>query len=332
MRLNELARRLGAQIVGDENIDITGVATLDEAGPTQLSFLANRKYVDRLATTRAGAVCVAAGVTSDRLNLLVCKDPYFAFCQAVVELVGHRKHPHAGVHPMACVDETASVGEGTTIYPFAYVGPRAKIGRDCILYPGAVVYDDCVLGDRVTLHANAVIGQDGFGYATHGGVHHKIPQAGNVIIEDDVEIGSCCTIERATLGSTVIGKGTKFADLIGIGHGTKIGKHCLFVSQTGVAGSTTVGDYVTMGGQVGVAGHLKIGSKVKIGAQSGVMDDVPDESDVLGSPAQPIGDARRVYAAMFQLPALLKRVKQLEKQLAELTRDDGPPESSDGLL
>jgi UDP-3-O-[3-hydroxymyristoyl] glucosamine N-acyltransferase len=325
MRLDELARRIGATVAGDGSIDITGVATLDEAAPNELSFLANSRYADRLDTTRAGAVCVTEGTKASRLNCLVSKDPYFTFCRAVVEVVGHRRHPHTGIHPLAYVDPSARVGEGTTVYPFAYVGPDTTVGRDCILFPGAVVYDRCVLGDRVTLHANAVIGQDGFGYATHGGVHHKIPQAGNVVIEDDVEIGSCCAIERATLGSTVIAKGTKFADLIGIGHGAKIGPHNLFVSQVGIAGSTTTGSYVTMGGQVGVAGHLSIGNQVKIGAQSGVMDDIPDKTDVLGSPAVPIKEARKTYVAMFQLTDLIKRMRELEREVQRLRDSLGTP-------
>jgi UDP-3-O-[3-hydroxymyristoyl] glucosamine N-acyltransferase len=335
MKLSELASKVGAKFVGEGEIEVRGVATLDEAGPTDVSFLANPKYADRLGRTKAAVVCVADGAhppsENPKLNLIVSNDPYYTFCKAVVVLVGHRKHPFVGVHALAYVDPSASVGENTTIYPFAFVGPRARIGGGCVLYPGACVYDDCVVGDRVTIHANAVIGQDGFGYATHNGEHHKIPQAGNVVIEDDVEIGSCCAIERATLGSTVIGRGTKFADLIGIGHGTKIGHHGLLVSQVGIAGSTIVGDWVTFGGQVGVAGHLKIGSKVKIGAQSGVMDDVPDGTDVLGSPAVPIRDARRVYAGMFQLPELMRRMRELESQLDEL-RSRLPSSGSEGQV
>jgi UDP-3-O-[3-hydroxymyristoyl] glucosamine N-acyltransferase len=323
LTLSELAARIGAEVVGDGSLVIQSASTLEEAQTGQLSFLANPKYEKQLETTRASAVVVAPMVRSDRLSLLRAKDPYYAFMQAVVALHGFRKHPHQGIHPKAHVDPTAVVGEGTIIYPFAYVGPRAKIGRDCILYPNVVVYDDCVLGDRVTLHAGTSIGHDGFGYATQKGEHHKIPQVGNVVIEDDVEMGANCSVDRATLGSTVIGKGTKFSNSIAIGHGSKVGPHCLFVAQVGLAGSVTVGHHVTMAGQVGVAGHLHIGDNVTIAAQTGVSNDVPDQSTVLGSPAMPISHARRVYAIFRNLPELQDRVKKLESQVEELGTQDG---------
>ena len=319
MRLDELAKAIGAEVVGDGAVDVTGVSTLDEAAAGQVSFLANQKYAEKLETTQATAVVVAPGVENSRLNLLVTKDPYGGFMRAVVALHGFRTHPHEGVHPKAHVDPTAAVGEGTVIYPFAFVGPRARIGRDCVLFPNVCVYDDCVLGDRVTLHAGTVIGQDGFGYASlpdaSGEVaHHKIPQVGNAVIEDDVEMGANCSVDRATLGSTVVGRGSKFSDGVTIGHGTKIGPHALFVAQVGLAGSVSVGHHATMAGQVGVAGHLKIGENVTIAAQSGVMDDLPAGGTYLGSPAMPAGHARRVYALFTQLPDLVKRVRGLEKK------------------
>lgn len=324
MTLKELAAAIGAEVSGDGSIAVESVAALEDAGPGQISFLSNPKYAKELETTAASAVIVAPGVTSDRVTLLKAKDPYYAFAQVVVALHGHRKHPHAGIHPKAHVDPTASVGEGSVLYPGVYVGPRARIGRDCILYPNVVVYDDCVIGDRVTIHANSSIGPDGFGYATHDGAHHKIPQVGNVVIEDDVEIGSGVCIDRAALGSTVIGNGSKLNDLISIGHGTRIGAHGLLVSLVGVAGSVTVGHHVTMAGQVGVAGHLEIGDNVTIGAQSGVVNNIPDQSTLLGSPAMPISHARRVAAVFVQLPELNQRVKRLEQQVEELgTPDEG---------
>lgn len=318
MKLAELAEKIGAVVVGDPNLQVDSCATLDQARSGQLSFLTNAKYAKQIETTQASAVIVGLNVESSRVALLKAQDPYYAFSRAVVLLHGYRKHPHQGIHPDAKIDPSATIGQGTVIYPGCFVGPRAKIGKDCILYPNAVVYDDCVLHDRVTIHANTTIGQDGFGYATHKGTHHKIPQIGNVIIEDDVEIGSNCAIERATLGSTVIGKGTKFCDLIAIGHGTKVGEHCLFVAQVGLAGSVTTGHHVTMGGQVGVAGHLKIGNNVTIAAQSGVMGDLDDQKVYLGAPAMPANHARRVYTIFSQLPELLDRIKQLEQKVEEL--------------
>lgn len=318
MRLDELARQIGAELAGDGAIEVTAAATLEEAGPGQISFLANPRYLKQLETTRASAAVVAPSITSERLTLLKAPNPYYAFTQTMVILHGHRRHPHAGIHPSAHIDPTASIGPGTTIYPGVFVGPRAKVGRDCILYPNVVIYDDCVLGERVTIHANTTIGQDGFGYATVKGEHHKIPQVGNVIIEDDVEIGANCAIERATLGSTIIGKGSKFCDLIAIGHGTKIGPHALLVAQVGIAGSVTAGHHLTMGGQVGVAGHLKIGNNVTVAGKSGIVSDVPDQMTLMGLPAMPAARARRVFSLFTQLPELLDRLKKLEQSVEEL--------------
>jgi UDP-3-O-[3-hydroxymyristoyl] glucosamine N-acyltransferase len=320
MKVDELAKEIGAEVVGDGSQEITSAATLEDATAGQVSFLANARYVRQIESTNATAVIVAPSiVTNKHITLLKTADPYYAFMKAVVLMYGHRKHPHEGIHKQALVDPAASIGEGTVIYPGAYVGPRARLGRDCIIYPNATIYDDCVLGDRVIVHACTSIGTDGYGYATHKGVHHKIPQVGNVVIEDDVEIGACCSIERAALGSTTIGKGTKIDQLVVIGHGSKIGEHCLLVAQTGIAGSVTLGRHVTLAGQAGVAGHLKIGNQVTVGAQSGIISDIGDQSTVVGSPAMPASHARRVYMLFTQLPEIVDRIKQLEQQVEELS-------------
>lgn len=324
MTVNELAKTIGAEVTGDGSVAITSASTLDDAKPGQLSFLANPKYAKQLETTKASAVVLAPGVKApEGLVLLTAKDPYFAFRQAVVALHGFRKHPHAGVHPKAHVEQSATVGEGTVVYPGAYIGPNVKIGRDCILYANAVVYDECVIGDRCIIHAGAVIGADGFGFALQKGEHHKIPQIGNVIIEDDVEVGACSSIERAALGSTIIGKGTKIDQLVVVGHGSKIGPHCILVAQTGISGSVTLGHHVVLAGQTGVAGHLKIGDQVTVGAQSGIMTDIEGPATVVGSPAMPMSHARRVYMYFTQLPDLVDRIKSLEQQVGELTTGDG---------
>jgi UDP-3-O-[3-hydroxymyristoyl] glucosamine N-acyltransferase len=323
MTLEELARYIGADVIGDKSLDVTSVATLDDANPGQLSFVANPKYARQLETTRATAVVVGLNVHSDRVALLRTKDPYYAYSQAIVALHGHRKHPHQGIHPKASIEPTATIGEGTVIYPGVYVGAHAKVGRNCILYPNVVVYESCTLGDRVTVHGGTVIGQDGFGYATHGGVHHKIPMVGNVVIEDDVEIGANCTIDRATLGSTIIGKGTKIGNLNNVAHNTRIGANGLLVGGIHIAGSVTIGQRAVIAGQVGIAGHLKIGDGVTIGAQAGVISDVPDQSTILGVPAMPASQARRVYSVFTQLPELLDRIKRLEQAVGELdSRED----------
>lgn len=318
IKLSDLAREIDAELVGDGETEVSSVATLDEAGPGQVSFLANPRYADRLSETRASAVIVGPTVSSPRVALLRTRDPYLGFTKAMVRLHGHRTHPAPGIHPKAHVEPSATVGEGTVIYPGAYVGAGARIGRDCVLYPNVVVYDGCVLGDRVIVHAGGVIGADGFGYATSQGVHHKIPQVGIVEIEDDVEVGANACIDRAALGRTVIGRGTKIDNLVTVGHNVRIGPHGLLVAQAGVAGSTTLGHHVTVAGQSGIGGHLKIGDNVTVGGQSAVTGDVPSESTVMGGPAMPIAQARRVYAVLTQLPELRDRVRQLEQQVQEL--------------
>jgi UDP-3-O-[3-hydroxymyristoyl] glucosamine N-acyltransferase len=258
----------------------------------------------------------------------------------VVLLHGHRQHPKTGVspqsavaataklgagcnvHPFAVVGENAIVGKNCQIYPGVFIGPNVSVGDDCIFYPNAVIYDGCVIGNRVIVQSGAAIGQDGFGFATHKGAHHKIPQIGRVILEDDVEIGSACAIERGTLDDTVIGKGSKIGDMVAIGHGTKIGPHCLLVPQVGVAGSVTMGHHCVLGGQVGIVGHIKIGNLVKIGAKAGVIGDVPDGATIVGTPAIDAGKAKRAYSLIEYLPEMKKKIKELERQMDKTGNTD----------
>lgn len=347
--LQKLAERIGARIEGDGSIQVTGCAPIEVATSDQITFLANAKYVRHLDTTQAAAVLIDTKTACPgHLTRLVCDDPYFAFRNLMIELYGFRQHPPpandhlagvstqaiihpestigegAVIHPCAVVERGAVVGKNTILYPGVFVGPDARIGEDCILYPNVVIYDQCTLGDRVTLHSSTVIGQDGFGYATNDGVHHKIPQAGIVVIEDDVELGAGCAIERSAMGETRIGSGTKFADLISIGHGTTIGSHCLFVSLCGISGSVDIGNHVVIGGQVGVVGHLRIGNGVQVMAKSGVVSDVPDGMKVGGAPAVPYTTAKKNALAGAGLYELVKRVRKLEREIASLKAD--PPE------
>ena len=348
--LRELARELNATLRGRETTEIVGCATLEEAGPGELSFLNNSRYAAQLASTRADAVLVSAEeadkVPAERAALVV-DDPYFAFRQAMVMLHGFRPAPEVGISPQGYIHETAQVGALCTVRPFAYVAPRARlgdrvilypgcyvgkdavIGNDCVLYPGVCVYDRCVLGDRVTLHANTVIGQDGFGFASSHAPgdselkHHKIPQAGNAVVHDDVDMGANCSVDRAAIGSTVIGAGSKLSDHVVIGHGVKLGRHNLLVAHVGIAGSTVTGDYVTMGGQVGVAGHLNIGDHVQIAASSKVMHDIPPGQQWGGTPARPLTETKRILLQEQRLPQMAARLKELEKRLAELEARHG---------
>lgn len=335
--LEELAKHVGGRIKGDPAIVIEAVSTIDKAGTGQITFLSNKKYEPQLKTTRASVVIVAEEVETDAA-LLIAEDPYYALMQIVVLLYGHRKHKDTGVSQHASISGTAKIGKNCNIYdlatisnnvimgkncvvyPGAFIGPDVTIGDDCIFYPNAVIYNGCQIGNRVIVHANATIGEDGFGFATHKGVHHKIPQVGIVILEDDVEIGAGCGIERATIGKTIIKEGVKIGDMVAIGHGTVVGPHSLLVAQVGVAGSVTLGHYCVLGGQVGVAGHLKIGDMVQIGAQSGVTHNIPDGKIVLGAPAVEANHMKRVYATMQQLPDMRKKIHALEKQLDELKK------------
>ena len=218
------------------------------------------------------------------------------------------------IYDFVTISDNAKIGERCVLYPGVFVGPETEIGSDCILYPNAVIYDRCKIGDRVIIQANATVGEDGFGFATHKGEHHKIPHIGRVIIEDDVEIGSGCGIERGTLDDTVIGKGSKIGDLVAIGHGTKIGPYCLLVAQVGVAGSATLGHHCVAGGQAGIVGHIEIGNGVMIGAQAGVINDVPDGKIIVGSPAIDANKARRAYSLLERLPEMRQSIRKLEKQ------------------
>ncbi len=344
LTLAELAEFLTSQgmpceVDGAASVTVSSVATLEDAGEGQLSFLANPKYESQLSTTRASAVLVKPEVRVSRgLNALRTANPYAAVTAAIVRLHGHREHPQwgisdrafiargavigsgANVGPGAHVDDDVQIGDDATIYPGAYIARGCRIGRSVTLFPNVVIYENCVLGDRVTIHAGTVIGEDGLGYAPVNDKWVKIPQIGNVVIHDDVEIGANCTIDRATLGSSVIGRGTKFSNLIAIGHGTKIGDDCLFVAQVGVAGSVSVGRHVTMAGQAGIVGHITIGDNATVGAKAGVTNTVEPGTTVLGQPAVPINDCKRQVAVVQRLPELKNEVRRLRRDLDRLMK------------
>lgn len=342
LTLSELSEHLEDQglsneLRGDGDPRIRGCNTLEAAGDGEITFLANPKYRERVATTRASAIIMRddPGITP-AVPQIVCDDPYRALTMAVIRIHGYRKHPQWGassdaviaktakigadpnIAPTATVSANAVIGDRVTLYPGVFVGPRAILGNDVTLYPNVTIYDDSRLGDRVTVHAGTVIGEDGLGYAPVGKKWVKIPQAGCVVLEDDVEIGANCTIDRATLGTTTIGCGTKFSNLVAIGHGCQVGPDCMFVAQVGLAGSVTVGKHVTIAGQAGVVGHLTIGDDAQVSAQAGVNSPVKPGSVVLGAPAAPVAEARRRYAAFQKLPEMKARVKSLEREVAEL--------------
>ncbi len=333
--LGELAKYVKGRVIGDANIMIRSASTLGRSAEGDISFLANPKYAKQLKSTKASAVIVGNELNAS-VPLLVAEDPYYAFMQILVLLHGHRTHNNVGIskrcsiadsakigvdcniHDYVTISDNAKIGDRCIIYPCAYIGRDVQIGNNCIIYPNVVIYDGTKMGDRVIINANTTIGEDGFGFASHNGMHHKIPQIGIVVIEDDVEIGALCGIERGTLGDTVIGEGAKLGDLITIGHGAKIGAHCLLVAQVGIAGSTTLGHHCILGGQAGVVGHINIGNKVTIAAQSGVINNIPDGQVVVGAPAIEAGIGRRAYSMIQYLPEMRQAIRQLQKQLQQI--------------
>ena len=348
IRLSELSRYLDQQgfpnrVEGPGDPLLHGVNTLQEAKEGEISFLTNPKYRAQFCDSKASAAIVASDETvPEELPVLRCQDPYGAMAASVVCIHGVRQHPqwgrdpraeiapsarigaNANIAPFVTIDADVVIGDNVTLYPGCYVGRGVVLGDDVTLYPNVVIYDGSQVGSRVSLHAGTVVGQDGLGYAKVGGRWVKIPQAGRAVIEDDVEMGACCAIDRATLGETRIGAGTKFSDAVVIGHGTKVGRHGMFVAQVGLAGSVNVGENATIGGQVGVAGHLNIGDNVMIGAKSGVWSDIESNERYFGIPAFKWKQFWRQVAAVKELPDLMRKLRRLEKELETLrARLDG---------
>jgi UDP-3-O-[3-hydroxymyristoyl] glucosamine N-acyltransferase len=316
--IGEIVDFVGGRYRGDRKRPIKAVAPLGQAGSEELTFLSNRKYAGQLAETKAGAILVPKNLEGDDDRWIRVDDPYFALAKIMTRWFSARPTPK-GVSAKASIAASAKLGTNVAVGPFATIGENvvlgnnvtvfqgvsievgSNIGDDCIIYPNVVIYDGTRIGCRCIIHSGVVIGSDGYGFALNEGKHHKIPQIGIVRIEDDVEIGAGTTIDRAALGETVIGEGTKIDNLVQIGHNVKIGKHCLLVSQVGIAGSTELGDYVAVAGQSGFSGHLKIGHRVQVAAKSAVLEDVPDDAKVMGSPAMPFKEFARRQAVVKRL-------------------------------
>jgi UDP-3-O-[3-hydroxymyristoyl] glucosamine N-acyltransferase len=316
--IGEIVDFVGGEFGGNRDQKIASVAPLAAAEAGQLSFLSNRKYAAELAATKADVILVPKNVEGADPRWIRVDDPYFAIAKIMTRWFSNRPLPK-GISPKAVVADSAKLGEKVALGHFATIGENVVIGNnvtifqgvsiedgstigdDCIIYPNVVIYDGSRIGNRCIIHSGVVVGSDGYGFATHAGKHHKIPQIGIVRIEDDVEIGAGTTIDRAALGETVIGEGTKIDNLVQIGHNVKVGKHCLLVSQVGIAGSTELGDYVAVAGQSGFSGHLKIGHRVQVAAKSAVLADVPDDTKVMGSPAVPFTEFARRHAALKKL-------------------------------
>jgi UDP-3-O-[3-hydroxymyristoyl] glucosamine N-acyltransferase len=336
--VGELAALVGGRAVGDESYMIEGVTGLAEAGPRDVSFLGNPKYAALALESKAGCLflpAMAEKAPGGPRNRILVDDPQYAF-SLVLRLVESRTpkpmpklDEKAAIHygaklahgvsvgAFTVVENGASIGEGTVVGPQVFIGENVRIGRDCKIHPRVVIREGCVLGDRVILQPGVVVGGDGYGFSPDRktGKLRKIPQLGNVVLEDDVEVQANTTIDRGTTGSTLIAAGTKIDNLVQIGHNCRIGEDCLLVSQTGIAGSTTLGRGVITAGQAGLAGHIKIGDRAIISAQTGVMSDVEAGKTMFGSPARPYREAFKLQALVGRLPELFDAVKQIKAKL-----------------
>ncbi len=334
---SQIAGFINGKIIGDENRQITGVSPIENGEEGHLSFIGQSRFSHFLDETKCSVLIVSEDlITKDTYNptIIAVKDAYLSF-QVLMNLYEEMKGRRSGIEEGSHIHSTTQVGEGvyvgaftyisekvkigdnTMIFPHVYIGKGVKIGKNCKLDSGARIYDGCVIGDNCIIHSNTVIGGDGFGFQPTPEGFKKIPQLGNVIIEDDVEIGSNCSIDRATIGSTIIGKGTKIDNLIQIAHNVKIGENNVIAAQAGIAGSTVIGDWNQIGGQVGIVGHIKIGNQVKVQAQSGVNGSVADKEILYGSPAISAGDFRRSYVHFRNLSTIVQRLNKLEKNSKE---------------
>ncbi|OGC80869.1 MAG: UDP-3-O-(3-hydroxymyristoyl)glucosamine N-acyltransferase [candidate division Zixibacteria bacterium RBG_16_43_9] len=335
--LEEIASLISGELIGDGSIRIKGIAGIEEAEPGELSFLANPVYRAYLEKTRASAVIVGREIDKAKIPLIRHNNPYYAFCKAL-EIFTIKKDLPEGIHKSAILGKDVRIGKGVHIGPYVIIGDRVQIedrvtilagsfigddsvlGEESFLYPRVTIREESLIGKRVILHPGAVIGSDGFGYAREGGVYHKIPQVGKVVLEDDVEIGANTTIDRATLGETRIGKGTKIDNLVQIGHNVSIGENTVLAAQVGISGSTRVGKNVVMGGQVGLGGHIKIGDNVMLGAQAGATKSIPSNTIVSGYPAREHTKAKKIEACITLLPFYVKKIRELEKRIKDLEK------------
>ena len=337
----ELARHLQGNVVGDANTQLMGFSPADQAKPGDVTFAESEAYFTAATQSAASAIIVAGDFQASGKVVIKVKNARIAYAKALALFFPEPVFP-AGVHPTAVVAPDAQVDASAHIGPHCVVGERTKIGprttimagvviaddcklgEDCVLFPNVTVYARSEIGNRVRVHAGAVIGADGFGYVFDAGAHRKVPQVGRVIIGNDVELGANTTVDRGALGPTVIGDGAKIDNLVQIAHNVKIGEHTVIAAQTGIAGSSRLGKYNVLGGQVGVVDHITLGNQVSVGARSSMFQDAPDGTKWFGYPAQPGMQGKRQYAAMQRLPELLKRIAELERQLASVRAASNP--------
>lgn len=335
MNLLALSQALGGKLQGDETLNIRRVNEIQAASADEISFIANPKYRKYAESTNAAALIVAEDLEIDFPNLIRMRDPYAGMVKALYLLNHQPRKPNPGVHPTAIIHPSAAVSASAEIGPYVVIGPevevndeaileshttvgtKSRIGEGCWLHSNVTIYHEVIVGNQVEIHSGSVIGSDGFGFAPSPEGIVKIPQTGNVLIHDHVEIGAGCAIDRGTIGSTEIGAWTKLDNQVHIAHNVRIGKGCLLTAQIAIAGSTTLGDYVQMGGQSGVIGHVKVGNRVSIATRGGVTRDVSDGETVGGFPSRPHKEVLKRDAYIGKIPDLMARIKALEAQLGK---------------
>ncbi|MEF9437664.1 MAG: UDP-3-O-(3-hydroxymyristoyl)glucosamine N-acyltransferase [Candidatus Mariimomonas ferrooxydans] len=332
MKLGKIAGFIGGRIVGNPDIDITGVSGIKDARQGDITLLADKKNVKEIRSTNASAVIAGEKIEGIMASILIVDNPRLAFAKTLdifykkpFTPLGISKKAVIGsgsnfgddisIHPFAYIHNNVSIGNRAIIFPYVYIGSNVSIGDDSIIYPNVTIRENVKIGKKVIIHSGTVIGSDGFGYVQDKGRHHKIPQVGGVIIEDNVEIGANVTIDRATTGSILIGNGTKIDNLVQIAHNVRIGRNCIIVAQVAIGGSVETGDGVVLGGQAGVRDHVKIGRGVMVGAQSGIGNDIPDGQVFSGSPAIPHKTWLRSQSIYSKLPDYIKRLHELERKV-----------------
>lgn len=343
MKLRDIASLLNGEVIGTpdaDDVEISGVSGIRSAREGDITFISAERYRRHLPECKASCVLVKEPIKGLNIAQLRVSNPHLAFARLLghfyvkpQKLLGISDNAivsdkanigkDVSIFPFSYISDNVSIGNGTIIYPYVFIGHNTAIGEDCVIYPNVVLRENVKIGNRVIVHSGSVIGSDGFGYVFEGGKHHKIPQVGGVIIEDDVEIGSNVSIDRATTENTIIGAGTKIDNLVQIGHNVMVGKNSIIVSQVGIGGSTEIGDYVTLAGQVGISDHVTIESGTLIGAQSGVMGHIA-KGVYSGSPIMPHREWLKTQVILAKLPELYKRIKELEGKIKELEGRDEP--------
>lgn len=329
----EIAEAIDGELVGDGNVEVSNIKDISEAGRGDIAFILHPKFSRFIDTTKATCVVVPPQVKKANCVIIRSKNPSLAFRKIVsflgADTVSHPKDVHeravigknvsigkdVGIGPYCVIEDGVTIGDKTVLYPFSYIGHNSRIGEETVIYANVSIRENVKIGSRVIIHSGSVIGSDGFGFDSSTGVHLKIPQIGNVIIGDDVEIGACVTIDRAKFAHTKIGNGTKIDNLVQIAHNVEIGDNCIIVAQCGISGSTKLGKNVIIGGQAGLVGHIHIGDNAMIGAQSGITKSLPSNTIVWGTPARPIRKQKKLLVLMGKLPEIYERLRKIEKRL-----------------